>query len=362
MFKINNKRLSKGSLGAGLAAAAIMLAAIFFAPGSARATESAAAELEYSVVQPLADRSVLLGITRAGDRLVAVGERGHVLLSDNNGESWRQIVVPTVVTLTSVYFFDDKIGWAVGHDVTILHTKDGGETWELQKQSIPDETPLFDIWFRTPTSGIAFGAYGWVLRTEDGGKTWEQGTIQEQKEVERWSSDDDRDILDPGGLDMSLELDDLHLNKVIKTESGDLFVAAEQGFLYRSSDNGQNWDKVTTPYNGSFWMVMDAGDGAIVSAGMRGNIFRSADGGVTWDKVATDTIASFQNGHKLLDGRLVVVGLTGKVLISSDGGKTFELTGRADRLGIADFAELESGVIVLVGEGGLKRHLLGQDN
>ena len=81
-------------------------------------------------IEPLAAGSLLLDLAVAGNRLVAVGERGHVLLSDDQGATWRQAKsVPTRVMLTAVFFVDAQYGWAVGHDETILNTADGGENW-----------------------------------------------------------------------------------------------------------------------------------------------------------------------------------------------------------------------------------------
>ena len=74
----------------------------------------------------------MLAITRAGARLVAVGERGSILLSDDSGVSWRQAKVPVSVTLTAVQFPNAKAGWAVGHLGVVLHSADGGETWAKQ--------------------------------------------------------------------------------------------------------------------------------------------------------------------------------------------------------------------------------------
>lgn len=77
-------------------------------------------------------RVAVQAMARAGDRLVAVGERGVVLLSDDEGRHWRQASVPVSVTLTSLAFVDDKIGWAVGHGGVVLHSIDAGATWSKQ--------------------------------------------------------------------------------------------------------------------------------------------------------------------------------------------------------------------------------------
>ena len=120
----------------------------------------------------LASKSLLLDIEKISeDKLVAVGEYGHILLS-NDGEEWEQANVPVQSTLTAVSFYNDTLGWAVGHDATILHTNDGGKSWLIQHNQPELEKPLLDILFKNPKEGIAIGAYGLVLRTIDGGNTW----------------------------------------------------------------------------------------------------------------------------------------------------------------------------------------------
>ena len=124
-------------------------------------------------LEPLAAQSLLLDLAAAGTRLVAVGERGHVLLSDDKGASWRQAKsVPTRVMLTAVFFADAQYGWAVGHDETILNTVDGGETWTRSHFAPEAQQPLLDLWFANRVSGIAVGAYGAYFTTNDGGRTW----------------------------------------------------------------------------------------------------------------------------------------------------------------------------------------------
>ena len=124
-------------------------------------------------IEPLAASSLLLDLAVAGTRLVAVGERGHVLLSDDQGATWRQAKsVPTRVMLTAVFFVDAQYGWAVGHDETILNTVDGGETWTRSHFAPEAQQPLLDLWFANRVSGIAVGAYGAYFTTNDGGRNW----------------------------------------------------------------------------------------------------------------------------------------------------------------------------------------------
>ncbi|HKY90502.1 MAG TPA: YCF48-related protein, partial [Nevskiaceae bacterium] len=122
---------------------------------------------------PLASKSLLLGIVNTGRHIVAVGDRGNIVVS-NDGDHWAQVEVPVRATLTAVTFIDDKQGWAVGHDAAVLHTGDGGRTWQLQNFQPELEKPLLAVYFADAQKGLAVGAYGLMLQTADGGTSWSE--------------------------------------------------------------------------------------------------------------------------------------------------------------------------------------------
>ena len=76
-----------------------------------------------------AKRSLLLDVERQGNSLFAVGEFGQVLKSEDNGNTWTPGKVPTSISLTSIAFANDALGYAVGHDGVVLKTEDGGVNW-----------------------------------------------------------------------------------------------------------------------------------------------------------------------------------------------------------------------------------------
>lgn len=283
---------------------------------------------EESVIAPLASRSLLLDVARAGDRLVAVGERGHILLSDDAGRSWRQVAAPTRVALTAVFFLDDRNGLAVGHDATVLRSGDGGESWDLQFAEPELEQPLMDVRFADGDRGIAVGAYGLYLETSDGGESWEQ-----------------RFVLD----------EDFHLNAVLRPTADSWFMAGEFGGLYRSDDGGANWQVLDSPYGGSFFNALVIGPNRLLAFGLQGNLFATEDGGESWRAIDTGTTSGLMGGAVLTGGRIVLVGLGGAVLVSDDGGRGFRLERRADRVALAGVAEAPDGALILVGEAGVVR-------
>jgi photosystem II stability/assembly factor-like uncharacterized protein len=304
--------------------------------------------------EPLASSSLLLDLAIAGKRLVAVGERGHVLLSDDQGATWRQAkAVPTRVMLTAVYFVDAEHGWAVGHDETILNTVDGGETWTRSHFAPEAQQPLLDLWFANRVSGIAVGAYGAYFTTNDGGRTWSGARFAPARPASK------------GGAKAPAEEDELppdyHLNRIVGVGSR-LYVAAEGGQLYRSDDRGANWRALPSPYEGSFFGLVPIRGEGLLAFGLRGHLFRSADAGETWHEIPSGTTAMLTDGVAVNDLRVIIGGLTGVLLISGDAGETFRLTQQDDRKGVSALLPGPAGAVIVAGEGGVRTIRLDQDN
>jgi photosystem II stability/assembly factor-like uncharacterized protein len=299
--------------------------------GTGDINSAQADEIEYATPSRLTTKSLLLDATRAGDRMVAVGHWGHIILSDDNGETWRQAkVVPTRKNLTSVSFVDAQKGWATGHDQVILHTSDGGENWELQYQDIEAEVPLLSIWFQNAQHGIACGGFGTIVETKDGGQTWRSRGI------------------DHTG-------DEVHLNEIFPGPEGTIFIGAEMGLAYRSRDEGTSWTRLDPAYEGSFWGGLTQSDGAILLFGMRGHIFRSPDLGESWVEIQTtsDDNQSFSGGIQLRNGNIVLGGLGGSIAFGRENSSEFEAMNLEHRRGISAVAQAANGSVFLFGEFGV---------
>lgn len=107
-----------------------------------------------------ATQATMLAAGWAGERVVAVGDHGIVLLSDDQGRQWRQArSVPLSTPLTGVSFVDARHGWAVGHWGAILSTADGGESWQVQRLSSEEDRPLFAVHFFDARQGVAVGLW-----------------------------------------------------------------------------------------------------------------------------------------------------------------------------------------------------------
>jgi photosystem II stability/assembly factor-like uncharacterized protein len=330
----------------------------------------------------LAPENLLTDADRAGERIVAAGERGHIIFSDDGGESWAQGEVPVSVTLTGIDFGTEQHGWAVGHSGVVLHSGDSGASWELQLTGVdaaelaiatrqeeieameqrieeaPEEevadlewaledlifslenmqsdleigpvNPLLDVWFENENHGFVVGAYGMFLRTTDGGKTWK---------------------------DMGLQLDNprsFHLNSIAQITGGALVIVGEAGQIFASVDGGDTWETRESPYEGSLFGVMGTGSvNEVLTFGLRGNTFMSTDIGKSWKVVPNEGGATLNDGVVADDGRITLVGNSGAVLLSTDGGESFRPQFRDDREGVMDVVPLPGTDLLIVGEGGV---------
>jgi photosystem II stability/assembly factor-like uncharacterized protein len=286
--------------------------------------------MQPSIISSMAAQSVMLSVARAGHRLVAVGERGFIIVSDDNGVSWSQVGSPVSVTLVKVRFIDDVEGWAVGHAGVVLHTRDGGLSWNKQLDGVqaaeielqeakqategsddaekmqerlaqaqqlvddgPDK-PLLDTLFLDAKNGLVVGAYGLAFVTHDGGLSWQ--SIRSR-------------IDNPNGL---------HLYSIERV-GGDLFIAGEQGTLLRSSDEGKTFEPLTSPYEGTTFGLQATNSNSIVAFGLRGKAFESKDRGDTWQPLDTLQPVTLTSGLRLADGSVLLTDESGRVLRFADG-------------------------------------------
>jgi photosystem II stability/assembly factor-like uncharacterized protein len=284
---------------------------------------------ETSEVAPLAARSLLLDVTRAGPRLVTVGDRGHVLLSDDEGASWRQVIVPTRAMLTGVSFGTPTHGWAVGHDGVILASTNAGLTWIRQDAGDDLETSWLDVFGTGEHHVLAVGAYGRCAYTIDGGKTWQPASPPPEE---------------------------LHLNHIAPTDTDNVYVSGEAGTLLASDDARKEWHKLEVPYDGSLYGLIPLGGARLLVYGLRGRVYLSEDAGKTWTLRETATPVLIMAGIRLKSGAIVLAGLGGNFHLSRDDGASFSPWQPAGyNGGVSALLEAVDGALVVVGEKGAAR-------
>jgi photosystem II stability/assembly factor-like uncharacterized protein len=284
-------------------------------------------DIDYAEHLPLVPYSMLLDITRAGDNLVAVGERGHVILSAD-GSDWQQAeVVPTRSTLTTVFGLGQRL-WAGGHDALIMTSGDGGNTWTREFFDPERQQAVMDIFFTDEDNGVAIGTYGLYLKTTDGGENWEDITIDEE-----------------GGY---------HLNATVRFDDGKRMIAGEAGYSYRSYDDGATWEMMDLPYLGSMWGALKLDEQCVLFFGLRGHVLKSCDFGMSWQMLDTGTESSI-SGSAVSDGQVLLVANSGTLLIKDDSNG-FHAEKHSSGVDFAAAVALSDGGFLLVGEDGVFRY------
>jgi photosystem II stability/assembly factor-like uncharacterized protein len=330
-------------------------------------------------VMPLADSSLILDITRSGDRYIAVGERGHVLIS-TDARTWRQSEnVPLRVTLTAVTSVASHV-WAVGHDGVILHSGDAGEHWEIQRRDprgqpaegiSPDDVrqgaPLLDVLFIDGTHGFAIGAYSLFLATSDGGTTWTgsrinliddgQAAVDEAKTEAEQGAHADNDlessVFSADELAIGMETD-AHLNSIARTASGGFVIVGERGAVFRSRDGGASWLRSQLPYDGSMFGIVGYEGEHVLAFGLRGHVFESRNLGEDWTEVQTGSELSLMGGTALANGGVVIGGANGLILHRDRDSEPLSLSTVTSAGVIADALPTgTAGEWLIAGENGL---------
>jgi len=293
------------------------------APVDTAAADDPSAQM--SEKMPRAGKSLLLDVVKTASGFVAVGERGHVLRSDD-GRSWTQLVVPTRSALTSIATADGQL-WVGGHDGVILHSTDGGQTWKAQRrdpfrlaqgESAADHdprqgAPVLDIWFRDASHGIAVGAHSLMLVTSDGGGTWTETQAIAGGGETKAAAPMQGDLFSAEDLELEDEADP-HFNAITPVDEHTLVIVGERGTLLRSTDDGASWKRLPFPYKGSMFGVLPIGPNRLLAYGLRGNVYESGDGGNSWNKVDSQASVSLMGGAVLEDGGVVLAGANGTVL------------------------------------------------
>jgi len=316
-----------------------------------------------AVQSKLAPRGVINGLAYAGKRMVSVGQRGHILYSDDAGQSWTQAKVPVSTDLTAVFFASPTHGWAVGHGGVVLASTDAGASWTKQldgrtagklmvsyyadhapegmsaemlsqlradaarfAEEGPDK-PFLDLWFENETTGYIVGLFNMIFKTADGGKTWTP-----------WFDRTDNPKL-------------LHMY-AIRSIGGELYLAGEQGMVLKLDKTAQRFKRTPVDYQGTFFGITGK-PGAVIVYGLRGNAYRSADGGVSWQKIETGISVGLTGATVTADGRILLVSQAGQVLASSDDGRTFTRLALERPVPAAALLEAPGNMLVMGGMRGL---------
>lgn len=307
----------------------------------------------------LAARTPLIAVEQAGKRIIAVGNRGHIVYSDD-GVAWTQAQVPVSTDLVSVSFPTPEKGWAVGHNGVVLHSADGGKTWikqldgvkadiiaeryygatdasaehadELRKlkdlQSFSASRAFLDVYFENETTGFIVGTFNRIYRTTDGGNSWVPWMHRTGNSRE------------------------LHFYS-IRGDGQAIWVTGEQGMVWRLPAGSDRFEEKPTEYNGTLFGSVTVNH-IQYAFGMRGSLFRSTDNGGSWQKLSVPTMTGITGGAGFDDGRVVFVTQGRTVLSSRDNGDSFQTVTLPGQMSYFAVARVDENRIAVTGVNGVR--------
>lgn len=300
-------------------------------------------ELVYPAIPVRNPTSVyLVAGAAAGKRLLAGGEHGVIIYSDDGAQTWHQAAVPVSTTITDIAFATDKVGWATGGFGVVMKTEDGGLSWVKQLDGIeeiklmnqatqayiatqpPDsdvvahltrradiltqegpDKPFLSLLPISETRVFAFGTYRFADYSTDGGKSWVD-----------WSTK----IGDPAGVSKNIY--------GAANLYGAYYLVSETGLIYRSTDGGQTFPQLAQPGDATFFGICDAGKGNILAFGVAGEMYLSTDNGKSWNPPNFTGTANVNCGTLLLSGDVIAGDNGGSIWRSKDNGQNFTLVTR----------------------------------
>lgn len=275
-----------------LGAVSIVMAAL--AVGVAPVLAAKASEIR--LVRSGVAHDMLFDIAFEGQKGIAVGDYGNVLISDNGGLEWQ----PAGARAEQLALLGTAISagrcLAVGQGGTALVADDCRDWREVDSGS---SERLMSVGLNANGLAYAVGAFGTVLRSADGGHSWESAELD-------WSA------LSPTGAEP-------HLYGVHVSDDGLVTLVGEFGLILRGSQ-GSEW-RVAHSGDQSLFGLSVVGEAAY-AVGQGGVVLSSSDGGETWRALETGVSALLTGVWSDGVGRVIVSGLN-TILQSEDGGRNW---------------------------------------
>lgn len=208
---------------------------------------------------------------------------GNMYKTIDGGFSWGKVAGNIAPRVYDLDFTDSLNGWAAGMPY-ILHTSDGGNTWNIQHNA---DGFLWGITFLDSLCGWAVGRGGVILHTNNGGATWiRQSSPTTAQFNDVYFIDSLRGWAVAGTLDIVSTVDggdtwSLHsapdvgrqgLYSVAFVDSLNGWAVGTNGLVLGTSDGGESWKRQITPVSAHLQSIWATDSATAWAAGWLGTI------------------------------------------------------------------------------------------
>ena len=324
-------------------------------------------------------------LVSAPGQLLAVGDPPGIFRSVNGGATWTAVPNPSTARLRDIEVVTGSILCAVGDGGQIVRSADGGLTWTLAGSA--GSTVKEQLWLDA-SNGYVVGLHV-ARRTTDGGATWSPlPGISEQSfesfnevfstdtqhifilsDFHLWKSVNGGTswsgtflpgsfayagnvvVLGPQHFIVVTNLEGAFIYETLneggswtrllissapgfldfdRLPGGTLITVAENGDIYRSTDDGAHWANTinAVPARRQRLGALAVGPGLRGAAGTTGTpgqlSYKTEDGGTTWSQNSAGPLVSFTSDIAYWDAdRAIIAGDTGKIWATTNGGATW---------------------------------------
>ncbi|MEA5256442.1 YCF48-related protein [Arcicella aquatica] len=236
----------------------------------------------------------------------AVGANGTIIKTINGGANWESQISKTTEILRAVFFTDEQNGWIVGMRGEILKTSDGGSNWVKAPKTWTYDRYFENIFFLNPKVGWILGSEI-ILKTTNGGETW---------------------------TSMPQYSPYVSVYAIFFTDAQTGWVADYFGSIYKTTDGGATWRESyyindNKPFNepqesGLFRSIFftDSNNGWAV--GSNGLMITTSNGGITWTRKKGVNDGLYLTNINFSDTKNgFAFSLSNEYLQTTDGGNTW---------------------------------------
>lgn len=258
---------------------------------------------------------------------------------------WKEHNSPvTGADLHNLFFANDSLGWIISHNTgTVLHTKNGGETWFIQAQM--DSMYFESVYFLNEQTGWISGENGLIFKTTDGGTNWEQNKISG---------------------DSAWIYSVYFFNKKAGIAVG-LWENKHSPVFLKTKDGGANWKNLKEKVPTSFYESISFINKQRGYVGGGGKIIFTNDGGNSWKMQFSDIIEN-SDCREVIRGLTFVtpelgwaVGQCGLILKTEDG-QTWKRLDKFTKNRLRDIAFVNESEGYVVGDSNRKSGVLYHTN
>jgi len=279
-------------------------------------------------------------VTNSGNGF-AVGYRGVIYKTNDNGSSWKQILSGTQVGysgdwISSVFMINDSIGWAAGfrkgiwYYPIILKTTNGGNVWEtnLEFSNSFDRTNANIFFINENIGWVSFYNKG-SYKTTDGGNNWFPiGNSGNDKyfinQDTGWGTYAPLGVFkSTNGGSSWIQKSDISSNSIYFSDSNNGWAVGNGGSILKSSDGGESWLSKTSGTTSDLYSVNFYDSNVGMCVGNTGTVLLTTNGGEDWILQNVNTTSKLNSVLFTNAATLWIAGANGTILNTTDSGTSW---------------------------------------